>query len=93
MPHWTHSRIDFASRPFSYRFWNKAARPTIAYCRPSVQALGKWADGHDSVRRIKLDKLSRVLVKVRSITSSDVSTHLRAGLKKLVGLDLRWDTA
>jgi len=44
MPHWTHSRIDFASRPFSYRFWNKAARPTIAYCRPSTP-LGKQADG------------------------------------------------
>ena len=41
-------------------------------------SLGKQADGQ-TARKINLDKLSRCLVKVPSITSSDVSTHLRPG--------------
>lgn len=38
-------------------------------------------------------RLSGVLIKSSTITSCDVSTPSSAGLKKPVGLDLRWDTA
>jgi hypothetical protein len=61
---------------------------------------GDFADSPDSLavfavpKRIGLKsnrRLSRVLIKSSLITSPDVSTQLRPGLKKPVGLDLRWN--
>jgi len=50
----------------------------ITAFRLSVAALTKRADGLDPARKIKLDNCLG-LRKNRSITSSDVSTHLRPG--------------
>jgi hypothetical protein len=64
---------------------NQGSEPTLIL---SVQAPKETSERNPGGAKINLDKFPRG-VKIYLITSSDVSTHLRPELKKLVGLDLR----